>query len=242
MSDFTRCLTGPAATPSMAVMDVLHTTAFEPRATVPPLAADEIHVWFVAVDAEGSPRAIGEAARAALERLLCAYANRSQPPAIERGVHGKPFAPELPGLDFNLSHAGPHVLLAFARGQAIGIDLERCDRRLSLDDIARRFFAASEAQALTRLPPVAQRATFLRLWTHKEAVLKALGTGLNFGLDRVEFVLDRDSEVGALLNIAAEAGSVSEWNLRRIDPAPGLMGALAWRGAARSVRAFTLAP
>lgn len=242
MSDSTWCLTGPAATPSMAIMDLLHSTAFERRATVSPLAADEIHVWFVAVDAGVSPRAIGEAARAALERLLCAYANCAQPPAIERGVHGKPFAPELPGLDFNLSHAGPHVLLAFARAQAIGIDLERCDRRLSLDGIAHRFFAASEAQALTRLPPVAQRETFLRLWTHKEAVLKALGTGINFGLDRVEFMLDRDNGVSALLNIAAEAGSVSEWNLHRIDPAPGLMGALAWRGATRSVRAFTLAP
>jgi 4'-phosphopantetheinyl transferase len=79
------------------------------------------------------------------------------------------------------------------------------------------------------------------LWTHKEAVLKAIGAGLNFGLDRVEFALDRDSEVGAMLHIAAEAGSASEWNLHRIDPAPGLVGALAWRGAARSVRTFTLA-
>ena len=223
-------------------MDVLDATAFEPRATVPPLADDEIHVWFIAVGAERSPREIGVAARAVLARFLCVYANCAQTPAIERGAHGKPFAPALPDLQFNLSHSGPHVLLAFARGQAIGIDLERCDRQLSVDGIAQRFFAAREAQALARLPPASQRETFLRLWTHKEAVVKALGSGLNFGLERIEFALDQGREVGALLAIAIEAGPTSEWIVRRIDPAPGLLGALAWRGTERRVRTFTWTP
>ncbi len=223
-------------------MDALDTTDFAPRASAPPLADDEIHVWSVSVDAALSPSQIGAAAHAALARFLCGYADCAQAPLIERGVHGKPFAPMLPDLHFNLSHAGPHLLLAFARGQTLGVDLEQRDRRLSIEGIAGRFFAPREAQALAGLPPEPQKETFLRLWTRKEAVLKAIGHGLGFGLDRVEFSLDRDGEVGMLVQVAEEAGAASEWIVRRVDPGPHLFGALAWRGAERRVRTFTRTP
>lgn len=226
----------------MPGMDAFDATDFAPHASVPPLAGDEIHVWSVAVDAALRPTEIGAAAQVVLARFLCGYAGCAQAPLIERGAHGKPFAPALPDLHFNLSHAGPHLLLAFARGQALGIDLERRDRRLSIEGIAGRFFAPREAQALAGLPPAQQREAFLRLWTRKEAVLKAIGRGLGFGLDRVEFALDQAHEVGALVRVAREAGAASEWIVRRVDPGPDLFGALAWRGAQRRVCTFTWAP
>ena len=215
----------------------LDETAFVPSAEVPALADDEIHVWSLAA-APGPARAIGAAARAALQRLLCAYAGRAEAPAIERGEHGKPFAPALPELDFNLSHAGPHVLLAFARRQPLGIDLEQAGRPVSVDEIAQRFFTAGEVAALARLPAAARADAFLRLWTHKEAVLKALGAGLSFGLDRLEFALGADGAVAALRALAAEAGAPADWRLQGLAPAPGLVGALAWRGPPRTVRLF----
>ncbi|GAA0712331.1 4'-phosphopantetheinyl transferase family protein [Dokdonella soli] len=221
-------------------MDDSSIACFDPRSDASPLGDDEVHVWLSTV-ADATPRALAAAARAVLERLLCDYANCSNvPPRIERGPHGKPFAPELPQLEFNLSHAGRHVLLAFAHGQALGIDLEAEQRRLALGEIAQRFFAPAEARALARLPLPLQRSAFLQLWTRKEAVLKALGVGISFGLDRVEFVLDETGTAGALRAIAPEAGSVAEWTLHRLDPAPGMLGALAWRGPARRVRTFAL--
>ena len=226
----------------MTVMDVLDPTDFEPRASAPPLGLDEIHVWSVGVDAALSPSQIGAAAQAALAQFLCVYANCARAPRIELGAHGKPFAPDLPDLHFNLSHAGPDLLLGFARSQALGVDLERRDRRASIDGIAGRFFAPSEAQALAALAQVQQRDAFLRLWTHKEAVLKAIGSGLNFGLHRVEFSLGPNHEIHSLLQVAEEAGTAAEWCVRRVDPGPGLLGALAWRGAERGVRTFTWAP
>jgi 4'-phosphopantetheinyl transferase len=210
-------------------------TTFVPCAAVPALADDEIHVWSLAT-APGPPRAIGAAAREVLASLLCAYAGVGVAPVIERGEHGKPYAPALPELDFNLSHAGPHVLLAFARRQPLGIDVERGERRLAVDELAGRFFTANEADALAHLPAAARTAAFLALWTHKEAVLKALGAGLSFGLDRLEFAVDAHGRIAGLRAIAPEAGACADWRLLALAPTPGLLGALAWRGPPRTVR------
>lgn len=229
------------ATPKHRAMQPIDDAAFAPRAAPPPLHGDEIHVWRLNAGEGVAPRVVGATARQALERLLGDYAGRSDTPAIERGAHGKPYAPELPELDFNLTHAGSEILLAFARRQPLGIDLEHTARHFSIEGIARRFFAAAEADALERLPEGARGAAFLRLWTHKEAVLKALGEGLSFGLERVEFAFDEGGRP-ELKTIADEAGPVADWRLLRLDPAPSLFGALAWRGPPRRLHTFTLAP
>src|SRR3546814_3037285 len=58
--------------------------------------------------------------------------------------------------------------------------------------LAERFFVRSETGALLALPAEAREAAFVRLWCAKEAVLKAHGRGLAFGLDRLEFALCGD--------------------------------------------------
>ena len=214
--------------------------AFEPRAEVPPLGDQAIHLWSHTVRAAHTPRMIAEEARRVLQHLLRVYAGTDPVPTIERGPHGKPFLPALPELGFNLSHAGPHVLLAFARGQALGVDIEQHDRRVSIDDIAERYFTCDEASALRQLAPDDKMPGFLRLWTHKEALLKALGQGLSFGLDRVEFAFEEGDNVMRLRRIPAEAGVLSTWNLSGLAPARELIGALAWYGPPRTVRAFEL--
>jgi 4'-phosphopantetheinyl transferase len=215
--------------------------AFVVTATPPPLAADEIHVWRVVLDAALKPREITTAAHALLGRLLMAYANVDAPPVIARTERGKPYAPQLAQLDFNLTHAREQVLIAIAREQPLGVDLERVDREIEIDDIARRYFSATEADAIEALAPERKLVAFLRLWTCKEAVLKALGEGISFGLERVAFALDAQGTPIEIEAIAAEAGSPEQWRVAQIDPAPGYLGALAWRGGPRRIRTFVVA-
>lgn len=204
-----------------------------------PALGDEVHVWHLA-DAGTRAAEVADSSRRALEALLCAYAGLACAPPIERGAQGKPFAPTLPDLHFNLSHAGTDVLLAFARVEPLGVDLERIDRRVALEAIAERHFASAEAAALAGLAPARRREAFLDLWTRKEAVLKAVGAGLSYGLQRVEFKVDADGAVGALCGPLARDEAPLEWQLHRLAPAPGLVGALAWRGPPRRVRGFAL--
>lgn len=227
--DATRCR------PKHATVETLPAPTFAPCASPPPLGDDEVHVWQCAC-ADDRPASVAALARQQLERLLRAYTGSVLTPRIERGAQGKPFAPDWPQLAFNLSHTRQYALLAFARGLPLGIDVEREDRRVTPLAIAERHFAAAEAVMLARLPAVACAAAFRQLWTGKEAVLKALGQGLSFGLDRVEFALAPNGRVGALQHLPASVGATEEWTLNHFAPAPGLVAALAWRGGARRLR------
>ena len=156
-------------------------------------------------------------------------------------AYGKPrlAAPNAPG--FNLSHSGEVVLLAIARGTEPGIDVEALRPRPRALQLAQRYFTAAEAAALARRSETDCQQAFYQLWTAKEAVLKALGRGLAFGLDRVGFALAADGTTVEPLDFQDAAAPASAWQLHALAPAPGRLGALAWRGAARTVRLFALA-
>jgi 4'-phosphopantetheinyl transferase len=92
-------------------------------------------------------------------------------------AHGKP---QVAGstLRFNISHSGALAVIALARFE-VGVDVELPRRRRS-DAIARRFYAPGEIERLFAQADAALRAdAFFRLWTCKEAFLKATGEGLS---------------------------------------------------------------
>lgn len=219
-------------------MQTIAAAAFARTASVPALNDASVHLWLLAIDHAPDHRAVAAAAHALLGRLLARYAGLDHPPALARTGRGKPYAPALAGIDFNLSHARDHALIAIAREQPLGVDLERIDRKLDAQDLARRFFSQREADALEALPEALRAIAFLRLWTCKEAVLKALGAGISFGLDRVAFDLDATGHPAAIAEVAPEAGEAAGWRVSLLEPTPGFVGALAWHGAPRQIRMF----
>jgi 4'-phosphopantetheinyl transferase len=98
------------------------------------------------------------------------------------GKHGKPVAwlGDRPApVSFNLSHADGIVGVAAlaAEGRALGFDVEPLNRKINLG-IADRYFCPEEVGWLESLPEATRPAGFLRLWTLKEAFIKATGQGL----------------------------------------------------------------
>lgn len=88
-----------------------------------------------------------------------------------------------PALHFNLSHSGRHALIGIASESEIGVDVEAIRPIGDPLAIARPHFHPDEITDLTRLPAPDRDAAFFRCWTRKEAVVKALGTGLSLPLD-----------------------------------------------------------
>jgi 4'-phosphopantetheinyl transferase len=219
-------------------MQTIDAAAFARSASLPALDDASVHLWLLAIEHAPDHRAVAASTHALLGRLLAHYGGIGEAPLIARTGRGKPYAPALAGLDFNLSHARDHALIGFARGQPLGVDLERVDRKLDAHDLARRFFSKREADALDALGQRERASAFLRLWTCKEAVLKALGAGISFGLDRVAFDLDEAGRPTELAELAPEAGEAAEWRISLLEPATGFLGAIAWHGAPRPVRTF----
>ncbi len=168
-------------------------------------------------------------------RLLAAYlCVDAATLRIERGEHGKPRLASAHTLEFNLSHSGDALLLGVSRNLPLGVDLEAPRRVRPVRELARRFFDPDEAAALTALPEAMQQGAFLRLWTAKEAALKAHGRGIGFGLHRIAFELDA---AGDIVGLRAD-DSPAPWQIVQLRPSPSHIGALAWQGPPCTVRAF----
>jgi 4'-phosphopantetheinyl transferase len=201
---------------------------------VPLLADDEIHVWQTSwTSGQGELPFMS---------LLAAYAGPDAP-AMVRGEHGKPHFPAPFGtLGFNWSHSGDRALFAVGRGGGgfeLGVDIERVRPRPRALELATRFFAPDETAMLAALPEKRRLDGFLRLWTAKEAVLKANGGGLSYGLHRVAFALG-DAAVTPVA-FEGEIAPASAWHVEALDMGSGCVAAVAWRGGERRIRVFTYA-
>lgn len=97
---------------------------------------------------------------------------------ITADSNGKPYFKKYPQIHFNISHSNNAVAIAFS-DRAVGIDTEQvmdCNMK-----IAKRFFTKEEIEYLENSsnPSIA----FTKIWTQKEAYIKAVGEGLAIALD-----------------------------------------------------------
>jgi 4'-phosphopantetheinyl transferase len=121
------------------------------------------------------------ARRGMLRWLIGDYLN-CEPGSLRFGStqFGKPVLlhPDAAGLAFNVSHTGGMALLAFAWNCRVGVDVEQVNGGIEVAGIGLDIFSSVEEEALAVARPDS-RATFLSIWTRKEALLKALGTGFS---------------------------------------------------------------
>lgn len=167
------------------------------RQVVQSLGADEVHLWLVRRDrGPGALDVVARYARAEPDRL-----------PIEFNAHGKP---SLAGsaLAFNISHSGAHSLVAVGLGLRLGVDLEhsrRVSRRAAL--LARCFTPTERARI-----EAGDEDALLRHWAAKEAVVKAIGRGIAYGLALIEIEEHAHGEP-RLAHLAGPAGPASAWRL-----------------------------
>jgi 4'-phosphopantetheinyl transferase len=244
-------------------MPVDSPSLWEPRAAPPALAEGEAHVWRTRVDwarwewhllseerrrltrfRQPEDSAREATGRGVLRFLLGGYLQL--PPAevaLAAGPHGKPVlaASASVRLEFNLSHSGEWVLLAFARGGRVGVDLER-ERPVDEERIAREFFHPAEVQEWERQEPRERLTAFFRLWTLKEAYLKALGTGLSKVPSSFRVSGCSRRADAALLWCVDDPQAPQRWQVERLELDAGYAAALAVERPVGRVRAFTLLP
>jgi 4'-phosphopantetheinyl transferase len=166
------------------------------------------------------------ASRACLREILGAILSVA-PDALRLGTtsYGKPFLLDPPEpLEFNVSHADGVAVYAFSRSVPVGVDVERIVDDFEWESLA-RFLAPGERAAIASLSRVRQLEAFYCCWTRKEAIVKALGTGLTLSLQ--EFEVTVDPAMPARLVTPGALSESDRWSLFDLRPAAGFCGALA---------------
>lgn len=144
---------------------------------------------------------------------------------LAREAKGKPYVVDS-DLAFSVSHSGEWMAIAVGRNCRLGIDLECLTRKVyNRDKLVSRFFSTQEQAVYNALEDAEKQLGFFRAWCRKEAVVKAMGSGISYGLDRFDVSMSEHAE---LLEIRDETESVESWKLYNLTGLPdGFIGALA---------------
>jgi 4'-phosphopantetheinyl transferase len=135
-------------------------------------------------------------------------------------------------LFFNVSHSGSCIVIAVCRHQDIGVDIEKIKPNRRFEKIAGRFFSALETQELLKLEGSLQANRFYRLWTLKEAYIKACGMGLAIPLNDFSFSFPQASSINVSFT-AKRGDNPRRWQFWQIDCGAEFRLALALKSASK---------
>lgn len=158
--------------------------------------------------------------------------------AIEK--NGKPYVsqPAEARRAFNIAHTDGLVMCGIdsQSDDLLGVDVEKLDRRTD-PALAGRYFSKPEIDYLQKcVSETDRRNTFLKIWTLKEAFIKAIGTGLQTPL--ADFAFENiESTNPSIRMLNPKLESETQWSFLSIEPRPGYVGAVAI--GANSVRKST---
>jgi 4'-phosphopantetheinyl transferase len=110
------------------------------------------------------------------------------------GLAGKPYLSGHRGPHFNVSHSGSFALIGLSESEnrPVGVDIERMHFTGDELNVAQSHFSAAEYRALLGLEQEPMLCSFYKIWTCKEAVLKACGAGISEHLKSVTVALNKD--------------------------------------------------
>jgi 4'-phosphopantetheinyl transferase len=169
-------------------------------------------------------------ARAAMRHFLGRYLGTDAATLIiDEEEFGKPV---LRGreIEFNASHSGDLVALAFARETPVGVDVERRRQVRDALALARRYFSAEELAIVERAADPGD--AFFSIWTAKEAIVKASGKGIGTGDLHGFTVPFRDPQLRAVID---------GWSVAAVDPdRDGYYAAVAARDGERRIAPLSI--
>ncbi|MFC1490141.1 4'-phosphopantetheinyl transferase family protein [Candidatus Latescibacterota bacterium] len=182
-----------------------------------------------------------------LRQILSYYLN-SDPGALDfkYSPAGKP---TLSGvhrgrLSFNISHSHGKMLLGITASDEIGIDIEKVNHSRLINKIASRKFTPSERNLLKICNPEDSAQRFCRLWTRKEAVLKAAGTGLLFPMRNID-VSDIQSGHSVFIEPIPQKFEIitqSDWYFYDIESFEGFCAAVSMNFIPESINILSVPP
>jgi len=131
--------------------------------------------------------------------------------------YGKPeIVPEQnqQALQFNLSHSHRMTAFSYILGKSVGIDIEFIKPLKNISGLAQHVCSAEELEEFYALEDTQQHDAFFRLWTRKEAFIKAKGQGLSMGLRSIYIGFDTSA---SLHPVQYQGNWLANWLVKDLD-------------------------
>lgn len=129
-------------------------------------------------------------------------------------------------LKFNMSYSNNMALYAISYEIEVGIDIEFIQKDIEFQQIIDRFFSPNEIEYLRNINIDKRKEEFFKIWTRKEAVLKALGKGVSIPLQMVNVAYNRSNFIFRIHN-DGNHGEKSSWNVQDLLPANNYIASIA---------------
>jgi 4'-phosphopantetheinyl transferase len=126
--------------------------------------------------------------RGLLRKVLASFL-KIQPQQIEitYAPNGRPYLSDYPNIKFNVSHTRDALAIAISIKNAIGVDIETLNRDFNFKKLKNFLYSESESHR--------GEQSFLKVWTIKEAIMKAKGIGLSKPLSEIELSISEDGKI-----------------------------------------------
>ncbi len=141
------------------------------------------------------------------------WSPRHEKPRLEEGM---------PDLRFSVSHSGDLAMCCIAAGLEVGIDIEVDRTPAATAALATTVLDEKERAAIDLLRPEERHEAILREWTRKEAMLKALGTGLRLPPAHLRLGMGPEPCPAPVEVVVASR----TWTVRDLAPRRNAIGAL----------------
>lgn len=156
--------------------------------------------------------------RGLLKMVLSVYLqNSAQQLGFSYNEAGKPYLDKKKfnkHIFFNLSHSDNHMLLAITHDNPVGVDIEKIKRDIEVDTLSELIMSENEYRCYHCSDLPTKIDIFYRLWSRKESVVKALGTGLLYPIQDIQFArLDHGKNIVTL----RANRQMSNWHVYDLD-------------------------
>lgn len=131
-------------------------------------------------------------------------------------------------------------MLAFALDCEIGIDVERIRPIPEMMNMAKTILSPAETAEWISLPAERREETFFRVWTRKEACVKAVGEGLSAPLEDFRVPLLQAGPI--VIDIRDNLNKTRIWTLHDLNLPPNYTGSVIYQDSRRPILFFNDLP
>lgn len=167
-----------------------------------------------------------------LLRLLIGRYMNLNPGELEFSYNefGKPFVyKDNNGIQFNISHSEDMAVFAFTRSTEIGVDIEKVKVIDDMAGVMNLCFTEYEKNWFKTINDDSRVETFYKIWTIKEAFIKAIGRGFSFEPVDIELTNETGDQI-MIRNITPGEFRRKKYQVKTMEILPGYIASVVYDG------------